>query len=225
MLYKSFKMFVMLTALATMLAWSRSASAEIVASWAGPKDFNGTSSDVEPLSGISIGKSIGQEGRVDLEFNIASDLSASTPMALWYCADVPGGNAAEYTIQYDRAMNQIGAYLWGSGTYFAQTSIGFDPDGNWHTVSFAWKQNQQAVLTLDGVTQSAITHLLPTFASGSGCHVLGENAYNGGVYFYEGGLRNVVVYNTYTPTPEPSTIVLLATGIIGLLAYAWRKRR
>ena len=26
-------------------------------------------------------------------------------------------------------------------------------------------------------------------------------------------------------TPEPSTIVLLATGLIGLLAYAWRKRR
>ena len=26
-------------------------------------------------------------------------------------------------------------------------------------------------------------------------------------------------------TPEPSTIVLLATGLIGLLAYAWRKRK
>ena len=25
--------------------------------------------------------------------------------------------------------------------------------------------------------------------------------------------------------PEPSTITLLATGLIGLLAYAWRKRR
>ena len=27
------------------------------------------------------------------------------------------------------------------------------------------------------------------------------------------------------PTPEPGTLVLLATGLIGLLAYAWRKRR
>jgi hypothetical protein len=27
------------------------------------------------------------------------------------------------------------------------------------------------------------------------------------------------------PTPEPSAIVILATGLIGLLAYAWRKRR
>ena len=26
-------------------------------------------------------------------------------------------------------------------------------------------------------------------------------------------------------TPEPSTLLLLATGLLGLLAYAWRKRR
>jgi hypothetical protein len=27
-----------------------------------------------------------------------------------------------------------------------------------------------------------------------------------------------------TTTPEPSTIVLLLTGLIGLVVYAWRKR-
>ena len=27
------------------------------------------------------------------------------------------------------------------------------------------------------------------------------------------------------PTPEPSTMVLVATGLLGLLAYAWRKRK
>jgi hypothetical protein len=30
---------------------------------------------------------------------------------------------------------------------------------------------------------------------------------------------------TATPAPEPSAIVLLATSLIGLLAYAWRKRK
>ena len=28
-----------------------------------------------------------------------------------------------------------------------------------------------------------------------------------------------------TPTPEPSTLLLTGAGLMGLLAYAWRKRR
>ena len=29
----------------------------------------------------------------------------------------------------------------------------------------------------------------------------------------------------YTPTPEPSALLLAASGLLGLLAYAWRKRK
>jgi hypothetical protein len=28
-----------------------------------------------------------------------------------------------------------------------------------------------------------------------------------------------------TPTPEPSALLLAATGLMGLLAYAWRKQK
>ena len=46
---------------------------------------------------------------------------------------------------------------------------------------------------------------------------------------YVGGDNNVEI-NAYqlrdvTPTPEPGTVILIVTGMIGLLAYAWRKRR
>ena len=34
-----------------------------------------------------------------------------------------------------------------------------------------------------------------------------------------------VVLQPLVPTPEPSTIVLVAAGLFGLLAYAWRKRK
>ena len=37
------------------------------------------------------------------------------------------------------------------------------------------------------------------------------------------------LYGTFAlpaaPAPEPGTVVLLATGLMGLLAYAWRKRK
>ena len=35
----------------------------------------------------------------------------------------------------------------------------------------------------------------------------------------------VGAFITITPTPEPGTLVLLVTGLLGLLAYAWRKRK
>ncbi len=37
-----------------------------------------------------------------------------------------------------------------------------------------------------------------------------------------GSVENFVVSG---PVPEPSTLLLLATGLLGLLAYAWRKRK
>ena len=29
----------------------------------------------------------------------------------------------------------------------------------------------------------------------------------------------------FSPVPEPGTLTLLAAGLIGLIAYAWRKRK
>lgn len=40
----------------------------------------------------------------------------------------------------------------------------------------------------------------------------------GGAYGSMSGIQ-------FVQTPEPSTLMLLATGVIGLLCYAWRKRR
>ncbi len=43
-------------------------------------------------------------------------------------------------------------------------------------------------------------------------------------YMDDASLRPQLVIG-YTPIPEPGTLALLATGLIGLLCYAWRKRK
>ena len=39
-----------------------------------------------------------------------------------------------------------------------------------------------------------------------------------------GGRLGIDNLRNFTPAPEPSTLVLLGSGLLGLLAYAWRKR-
>ena len=47
-----------------------------------------------------------------------------------------------------------------------------------------------------------------------------------GAYFPQAvGLAEVRLQGTPTPAPEPTVLVLLATGLLGLLAYAWRRRK
>ena len=44
-----------------------------------------------------------------------------------------------------------------------------------------------------------------------------------GAGYTNDGAYAVQLAQVPTPTPEPSTLLLLATGLLGLLAYAWRK--
>jgi MYXO-CTERM domain-containing protein len=38
-------------------------------------------------------------------------------------------------------------------------------------------------------------------------------------------LDSVTLTRTYSAVPEPSAIVLAAMGLVGLLGYAWRRRK
>lgn len=76
-----------------------------------------------------------------------------------------------------------------------------------------WRDNEQIGTDLGGWTDEA-----------GGLFVrLGDS---GGA---EVGIANIdyirITTGAFAPIPEPSSMALLATGLIGLLCYAWRKRR
>ena len=74
---------------------------------------------------------------------------------------------------------------------------------------------------IDGNGLSATGSFATALASASTPY-FGLASYNGGS-MVGGGFDNLT-YGTL-PTPKPGALVLLATGLIGLLAYAWRKRK
>jgi hypothetical protein len=216
MFRSSFKMFLVLMAVAALAAWASSASADLVASWDGPQDFNGTSDKV-----VLPNVSIGQEGSVWLKFKADTTTGMHT---LWYDADAPWSTVGEYRINlYNGSLNyQLYPCNTAGGTNFTDTA-------SWHSLSLQWKQGSPTLFTLDGVAKSVSNdHALApsSWASTTGNHALGclpQPSPSDPIRWFDGQISNVQVYNTYAP--EPSATVLAVTGLLGLLAYAWRKRR
>lgn len=217
--------------LGATMAWASSAPAEIVAQYQGAGTFNGTSDEV-----TLVNVSIGQEGRVDLEFKpdgVAYGSGDWTTQygTLWCLSDVPGGDMGQYRLQLSNDSLRVRLYS-GAGGYAVDQGIAFTPTTAWHTASLAWKQGELTQLTVDGTTTTFANAVnFTAFTSTSPNHVVGATSANTTYYpsgfmsYFHGDMRNVVVQNTYSAVPEPSGLLLFATGTLGLLAYAWRTQR
>ena len=82
------------------------------------------------------------------------------------------------------------------------------------------------ILDKDGSVVSTSPHTagVPSAFVG-GMFQIGGVSNNGGLSYSGAGMIGQLDYLTIESIPEPGTISLLITSVLGLLAYAWRRRR
>jgi hypothetical protein len=118
----------------------------------------------------------------------------------------------------------IGSITWDTWTTYARVSLqslgaynlaaGL-PRQAWYDSSAASESDVANLEALRTSSEKKITMLLADGDLGLGERDWGDASH---------GFAPRLVLTT-TPVPEPATAALLATGLIGLLAYAWRKRK
>jgi hypothetical protein len=132
-------------------------------------------------------------------------------------------------------------WAWnGNATVFSCTPA------EWHHVAFTWNRHLDnpalvdAIFYLDGAvatyTKSGVTYSGnrpnrpwadpgETFYLGGNHGNTNANGFFDEVRIYDVQLSAGQIGSLLTVVPEPGTCALLTTGLFGLLAYAWRKRR
>jgi hypothetical protein len=136
------------------------------------------------------------DGSVDIWYN-STNANSATPTPDW---NIPGGCTGyhDYRLEYIPAD--------GTVTFKVDNSViasGLSPFDN-----SSWGNFGSYVQFGDGSS-----------GAGNNCVV---NYYEA---LWSTGPAAYTAPPVYVATPEPGTIVLLSTGLIGLLAYAWRKRK
>lgn len=137
-------------------------------------------------------------------------------------------------------------WLYNNGTPKARIQAGLSKYGStalgtntWYNFTWTWNKNSDNTVTQAlYVNGNAVTGTESTASwvnPGSYVYFGGNHGNSPGL----GTLDEVAIFNTALTTnqvlsiytngistiPEPNTIVLLVSGMIGLLAYAWRKRK
>ena len=144
----------------------------------------------------------------------------------WYRNGATDMGIKDIGINPDNAT--AGVLRWtapGAGTISTSTMInaGVGPDSfggiDIHLLLNGVSQYDNTFTMEAGVTISASDL---TVATGDVLDLIIGDGSNGNSYDLTGITSHVV---TFTPIPEPTTIVLLSYGMFGMLAYAWRKRK
>jgi hypothetical protein len=144
-----------------------------------------------------------------------------------------GGSSAMNITTHNIVVGEQFSLSWDAsntwGDNVTQTAyLVYTPDGGLTYPTIISKTLDLGSFSGDTGTNTWATYDDLSFTAVAGAPYL---SYPIGVQFTTGGSGSTSRYadfdkvNLNLVTPEPGTIVLLITGLLGLLAYAWRKRR
>jgi hypothetical protein len=168
-----------------------------------------------------------QGGHIDFISNYAGRADV-----IWmWCQS--GQQAGQLTSHLITAGDQIAVTLdacetatnggWGGGPIPFEVTLQYDdgvnPSGHWFAYTDTETLSTPTWKTFTDVVTYTVPNDSPYIGKALGVMVAGM----GGAYNGELSIDNV--HLTVTPAPEPSTLVLLGTGALSLVAYAWRKRK
>lgn len=178
--------------------------------------------------GVQTANAISVAGATDLNIDMvfASQGTQANVGAMCILASADGsGGVRMFTQDWNNATARADGTGAG-GTWYADSGpYGFTPGAFYHFVAnITGEGSTVSLLDAAGVNTlwTASTPNVTVSDLGSAIHVvLGQNG-NG-----SGAMADVYVdsINITGTVPEPGAMVLAFTGVIGLLAYAWRKRK
>ena len=138
-----------------------------------------------------------------------------------YVPNTGGATWGSFVNLFSAGSNSSGTFTAGVAQGFDGSGdiVGYEYSGGTPTTASAYiwtsPSASSAVLLSSLVTNVGSWNLEEALAADSNGDIVGEGVSPSG---------NEDAF-LLTPTPEPSTLLLTASGLVGLLAYAWRKRK